>query len=401
MAAVGDFGNAVAARSRMVHRLLELGCNRRVVAAIARLQREQFLSHFWSQTPVFMKDGPDEAEEYFVGDPPDGAALELLYDVDRAHGVNRVGPDPGWSTSTASAPRVLAAQAEALWLEPGMSVLEIGTGIGYFAALLAELVGPSGRVVSVEVAPEIAALARERLTQAGYSRVEVITGDGHGGAPNHAQFDRIVCSVGCTDVARAWLDQVAPGGFALVPLLHGAVHPMLRVDGQGRGVVIMRSGYIRIQGTQDDAALWPRTRRRLEFDDSMELPGTLAEALRIEPERDRIRGRREWDLDFWVAINDQRSGRALLSLAAEDGSCAAIRVDDNLFRWGGPAGPALRDSLLQHAEQWTGAGTPRLEDYAHRFVRRSERPPDPQPGRWMMTRVDHHQVIELDPLIVS
>lgn len=396
----GERDVSAGARRHMVERLLQLGCNRRVVAAMGRLERERFVPHFWSQRPSFMSDHRQEAIEYTIGDPPDPETLDLLYDIDRAHGVHRAGVNGERVISTASAPTVLAAQSEMLWLHSGMSVLEIGTGIGYFAALLAELVGPDGRVISVELDADVAALARERLGQAGYPAVQVITGDGHEGAAEQAPFDRIVCSVGCTDVSGAWLDQLTPGGFALVPLLHGVVHPMLRVDGQGWGEVVMRSGYIRIQGAQENPELWPHARGELDFEDSEVLPGWLVDAVKVEPGTEGIRRRREWDLDFWVAIHDQRTGRTLLSLADGDGSCAAIRVDDNLIRWGGASGPDLGDQLLAYVDQWRAAGAPRLEDYSHRFIGRSEPQPHPAANRWVLPRLDHYQVIELASLDV-
>ena len=99
-----------------------------------------------------------------------------------------------------------------------MSVLEIGTGPGYFAALLSELVGGQGRVVSLDIDAEVVAGAARRLGALGYANVTAIARDGHGGAAEHAPFDRIVGSVGCNDVAAAWIAQLAPDGFALIPL---------------------------------------------------------------------------------------------------------------------------------------------------------------------------------------
>ena len=98
----------------------------------------------------------------------------MLHDPDRALAVNRVASAAGGTTSTASAPQLLAIQADLLALAPGMTVLEIGTGPGYFAAVLSELVGPTGRVVSIDIDEEVAAGAAARLEALGYTNVTVL-----------------------------------------------------------------------------------------------------------------------------------------------------------------------------------------------------------------------------------
>ena len=99
-----------------------------------------------------------------------------------------------------------------------------------------------------------------RLGALGYPNVTVLARDGDAGAPELAPFDRVVGSVGCNDVGAAWLRQLEPGGFALVPLLHGALHPMVRVGREGAGRIVTRSGYVAIQGRQSEVKLWPRAR---------------------------------------------------------------------------------------------------------------------------------------------
>ena len=228
----------------------------RTLDAMARVPRHELVPVFWAMPT--MLGLTDDAVEYHRGDVE---GLEHLHDVDRAVAINKVSGATGGTTSTASAPRLLAAQADLLALEPGMSVLEIGTGPGYFAALISELVGEEGRVVSLDIDADVAGAAAERLRALGYANVTTIARDGDEGAVEHAPFDRIVGSVGCNDVAAAWIAQLAPDGFALVPLSHGAVHPMVRVDARGEGAIATRSGYVRIQGRQDDVALWPHAVR--------------------------------------------------------------------------------------------------------------------------------------------
>src|SRR5437870_2678788 len=110
----------------------------------------------------------------------------------------------GVSVSSASAPEVVALMLEQLDPQPGDRVLEIGAGTGYNAALLAHLVGPTGRVVTLDIDEDIVDAARAHLAAAGMDAVEVIRGDGGLGHPEGAPYDRIVLTVGAWDIAPAW-----------------------------------------------------------------------------------------------------------------------------------------------------------------------------------------------------
>ena len=100
----------------------------------------------------------------------------------------------------------------------GGSVLEIGAGTGYNAALLAALVGAPGRVVTIDIDPEVADEARSHLALAGAGHVEVICGDGARGWPGRAPYDGIIVTAGVSDLAPAWATQLAPGGRLVIPL---------------------------------------------------------------------------------------------------------------------------------------------------------------------------------------
>ncbi|MCB0010236.1 MAG: methyltransferase domain-containing protein, partial [Anaerolineales bacterium] len=96
--------------------------------------------------------------------------------------------------STLSQPAMMAIMLEALELQPGMSVLEIGTGSGYNAALLRQIVGPTGRIVSVDVEADLVAQAEQNLAGAGYGDVQVAVGDGGLGFSRQAPYDRIIAT---------------------------------------------------------------------------------------------------------------------------------------------------------------------------------------------------------------
>lgn len=119
------------------------------------------------------------------------------------------------STSSASMPSVVFRMLHDLDLQPGHRVLEIGTGTGWNAALLAHRAG-SGNVYSVEVDERVAAAARAALERFGLS-VRVIHGDGFQGYPPGAPYDRIVATCGLRSVPFAWVEQSRPGAVIVAP----------------------------------------------------------------------------------------------------------------------------------------------------------------------------------------
>jgi protein-L-isoaspartate(D-aspartate) O-methyltransferase len=137
--------------------------------------------------------------------------------------------DPrGTPISALSHPVIIAMMLEALDVVEGQNVLEVGTGSGYNTALLAELVGPTGAVLSMELETDLADLARQRLAEFGYRHVDVVVGDGAYGAESRSPYDRIVVTAGAKEVTGAWSAQLAPHGRLVVPL----------VDAFGAGVIM-------------------------------------------------------------------------------------------------------------------------------------------------------------------
>jgi protein-L-isoaspartate(D-aspartate) O-methyltransferase len=120
---------------------------------------------------------------------------------------------------TISAPHMVAIMVEALDLRPGMKVLEVGGGSGYHAAVLAEMIGPNGKVYSVERIEALALTERHNIEEAGYADlVEVIVGDGSNGLPEHAPYDRISVAAAAPKVPEPLLQQLVDGGSLIVPV---------------------------------------------------------------------------------------------------------------------------------------------------------------------------------------
>ncbi|WP_129677199.1 methyltransferase domain-containing protein [Candidatus Chloroploca sp. Khr17] len=140
--------------------------------------------------------------------------LEQIYS-DQALAVKR---KAGAWVSSSSQPGMMAIMLAQLGLQPGHRVLEIGTGTGYNAALIAAIVGATGRVVSVDLEADLIKAARVHLDQAGYPEVDLRHADGALGAPDAAPFDRIIVTAGAWDLVPAWRTQLVPGGRIVVPM---------------------------------------------------------------------------------------------------------------------------------------------------------------------------------------
>jgi protein-L-isoaspartate(D-aspartate) O-methyltransferase len=120
---------------------------------------------------------------------------------------------------TISQPWVVAAICQALHLDGDEKVLEIGTGSGYSAAVLARM---ALHVVSIERVPELAETARKRLDELGIHNVEAIVGDGSRGYPEGAPYDAIAVHAATPEAPHSMLAQLAPGGRLVVPIATGS-----------------------------------------------------------------------------------------------------------------------------------------------------------------------------------
>lgn len=148
----------------------------------------------------------------------------------------------GRQTSVVSASHIQAIQLELAEVRPGMNVLEIGSG-GYNAALIAEVVGPTGSVTTVDIDADVVDRARAGLRRAGYEQVNVVLADAEHGVAQHAPYDRIIVTVGAWDIPPAWLDQLTPDGRIIVPLRFAGITRLVAFDRTRGELVLTASNY--------------------------------------------------------------------------------------------------------------------------------------------------------------
>ena len=143
-------------------------------------------------------------------------------------------PLPIAAGQTISQPLIVALMTEMLDPQPGDVMLEVGTGSGYQAAVLAQLVK---HVYSVEIVPELADSASAVLKKLGYNNITVRAGDGYAGWPEHAPFDGIIVTAAAGEIPPPLLQQLKPGGRLVIPVgEHWGAQDLLivEVDAQGK-----------------------------------------------------------------------------------------------------------------------------------------------------------------------
>lgn len=129
---------------------------------------------------------------------------------------------------TISQPYIVAVMTELLEPRPHHRILEIGCGSGYQAAVLSLLVK---KIISLEIIPSLAGSARQRLSQLGYSNVEVINADGHFGCKSYAPYDGIIVTAAPENVPQSLIDQLTPTGHLVIPVgVHHLTQQLLDIQ---------------------------------------------------------------------------------------------------------------------------------------------------------------------------
>lgn len=287
--------------------------------------------------------------------------------------------DGTFPTSSTSQPSLVARMLQLLDVGPGMRVLEIGTGTGYNAALLAELNGEASRIFTIEYQQPVAEKARRFLLEEGYGDVHVVHGDGFQGVEDGVPFDRIVATVGCSDISPHWLEQLAPGGSMLIPLQHGFMEPLVLLtrdpgdSSSSIGKIWDRSGFMRIRGILECGNPWqtngiqglpkdPEWCR--SFPKNLAVPETCEHPFYALP---------HWGFRFYLALCSRElwydnTGYGL----ADPGSKAIVKftkqgIEGISIGQDLAALEQLYERLLALHQMWTTLGSPTPSDYSLTF----------------------------------
>lgn len=248
--------------------LLESGAaNTCWAEAVAAVSRADFLPDvIWpydmttrQSVGVDRRADPDRWMQVAFADVP----VTIQWDDGEHQGI-----EPGQlATSSASMPSVVTQMLVDADLNPGMRVLEIGTGTGWSAALMAHVLGP-GAVMSVEIDPVVGEQAARNLIAAG-AQVRMVIGDGRDGAAIDAPYDRVIATVGIRSIPEPWIAQTRPGGLILAPwgTHYGNGDALVKLAAAGDGTASGR--FVRpleFMKVRSDRTAWPNLAERLPAD---------------------------------------------------------------------------------------------------------------------------------------
>lgn len=328
-------------------------------SAFANVPRHTFLTRFFRQTP--------DGSRYEAVEAIDPGALELIYsnsvlptqldgDDGRWHQARREGPVTGVPTCSSTQPSLMAAMLHALDVADGHRVLEVGTGTGYNAALLAHRLG-SPLVTTVDVDAGLAHRARRALRSIGYV-VTVAVNDGADGYSDNAPYDRIIATCSVPAVPASWITQVRPGGVILTNLhreIGGGLLLRLTVHEAGVASGHLLDDYgsfmpLRSYPTPQASALVRAAAQASGETHETHLPGPLAD-----------------EGEAWIALvavmlpdvarlDIERPDGAVQWLVHPDGSWAYLHIPTRMVEQGGPR--RLWTEVEHLYDRWVACGKP-------------------------------------------
>ncbi len=313
-------------------------------------------------------------EHYYDGDGPDGIVdvnspnptPEQLKAIYSNRGL-MIRENPH---SAASQPSLIFGMLDALKLTHGRKVLEIGTGSGWNAGLIAFSVGDDSLVYSIDLQADLVEKAREHLSAAGFTGVNLRTGDGGLGWQGET-FDRIIVTVGSSDIPPAWIESLTDGGILVMPLkTRGAGDPILQLHKQGNkltGTFTQWAGFMDLQGNFKSSIEDP-----LEPSSDPVVEALLQEEPTVAPLPAYVGS----DCAFYLRLNGepmetlweyqgQRGMHSVLLDRELPGLCVPRSVlepkpENRVEAYGNPQ---LVDRFITGIEAWINLGSPKITDY--------------------------------------
>ncbi len=279
---------------------------------------------------------------------------------------------------------------EKLGLRQGMNVLEIGAGTGWNAALMGQIVGPKGRVCSVDIQADVARRARRHIRRQASANVTILTADGGKGYDGGAPYDRIVTTVSCPTIPPAWTYQLKQGGSMLITLqdIPGETWCLMvklqKRTNHLRGRIVGLPGFMTLMGAyaaeSTDSGRFDTIRRGRpsRHPAPWESWGPwLANWLRR-------------DLLFFASLQglivEPFEDSHVISDPTADGLCVATDADIRVYGDG-----RVYLKFEQSVQKWLDLGAPRRDDYSLEVWPSEERKKVPSDG-WVLHR-RHAQLI--------
>ncbi|MEV5575967.1 ATP-grasp peptide maturase system methyltransferase [Spirillospora sp. NPDC052269] len=297
--------------------------------AFARVPRHVFVPHYarYEHTrdgvryTLVSGDDPEQRERWLDGVYSDETLITQVRGVPVEVALADGSRGGAW-TSSSTAPGLMARLLDALDVADGMTVLEIGTGTGYNAALLSERLG-SGNVTSVDIDGRLVADARERLAGLGYQPTLAAV-DGRDGFPDSAPCDRVIGTCAFPNIPSSWISQTRPGGLILANVAGGLGGAMVLAkvgqDGTASGLYLPRwAGFMPARSLKPTAE--PHYPEAGDMRETEVAPGVLD-----DPAFAFMAQLQLGDASpYWAAHED---GFQLFGLAASDGSWAEVYPAD-------------------------------------------------------------------------
>ena len=331
----------------------------------------------WLKQTLFKVPRHRFIEQYYDDETPDGIVqvesptptskqLEQIY----SNRGMMIREDPH---SAASQPSLIFGMLDDLKLARGLKVLEIGTGSGWNAGLIACGVGNDSLVYSIDLQADLVEKARKHLNAVGLNRVNLRVGDGGLGWDGET-FDRIIVTVGSPDIPPAWVESLAEGGILVMPLkTRSLADPILRLqkqDGKLTGQFTQWAGFMNLQGDFNSSA-----------EDTLQPPlDPVVEALlQEEPTSVPLPAPCGSDCGFWLRLNgvpiqtlgEHNHQRVNAPIVLDKGAPALyflqpgapFKAEKHIDVYGEEQNQQLVDRLIKGVREWANLGRPRFQDY--------------------------------------
>lgn len=323
------------------------------LAAFHTVPREVFVPRFFRQAPDGRWQGVDAScPDYWTRIYSDRS---LVTQLDNTHDPDpHAEPVAGTPSSSSSQPSLMAYMLDALSVTGRETVLEIGTGTGYNAAIMAHRLGEHA-VTTVEIDPTVTERARHALARAGFSPA-VHVGDGRDGWPDGAPYDRIIATCSVPHVPRSWIEQTTEGGHIIVSLWRQLGDPLIRLtveDGAARG------RFLPTGGSFMPARAYPVPREMEALRAAVKQDGQTRDTAYLAGIID------EDAAGLWIGLNVPDVSRLGLTpvdgdeqlwLFAPDGSWSMVDLGKSTVEQYGPR--RLWDEVERAYRQWEHAGRP-------------------------------------------